>query len=138
MARGNDHCNRRDLLKLGIGGLTAGLFGEPLIRAVSADARRPADNARAVIYVFLSGGPPQRLPRRTRRVLPRQFPGVRGPARAPWSRTASPFRAGVYGAYPEYPFTMQPEAPHARDDSPFGAPNLSLPPGVSRPQLDSR
>src|SRR5262249_9268679 len=56
MKHGNDNHSRRDLLKLGIGGITAGLLGESLIRAVSADARRPADNARSVIYIFLSGG----------------------------------------------------------------------------------
>jgi hypothetical protein len=248
MARGDRHCNRRDLLKLGIGGVTAGLLGESLIRAVSADARCPADNPRSVIYIFLSGGLsqldsfdlkpdapaeirgefrpvatrtpgvrvcehlpllaqrsdlwalvrsmshpsnshshghammlcgrtvlapgfdanrptptdwpsiaavagqvtprrgilppavvlPERLIHRTGRVIPGQFAGVMGPARDPWFVEASPFRASVYGAYPEYAFTMQPEAAHVRDDSPFRAPSLSLPPGVSRPQLDDR
>ena len=56
MARGNDRCNRRDFLRFGVGGLTAGLLGESLIHAVTADALRPAANARSVIYIFLSGG----------------------------------------------------------------------------------
>src|SRR5205823_11507974 len=81
---------------------------------------------------------PERLIHRTGRVLPGQFAGVMGPARDPWFIEASPFRATTYGAYPEYAFTMQPEAPHVRDDAPFRAPSLTLPPGVSRPQLDTR
>src|SRR5437588_6273933 len=56
MARTNGHWNRRDLLRFGVGGLTAGLLGESLIRAVSADALRPAAGPRSVIYIFLSGG----------------------------------------------------------------------------------
>src|SRR6266550_3662968 len=56
MTHRNGHCNRRDLLRFGVGGLTAGLLGESLIHAVSADALRPAASARSVIYIFLSGG----------------------------------------------------------------------------------
>ena len=248
MARDNHHSNRRDFLKRGVGGLTAGLLGAPLIRAVSADTLRAAGNPRSVIYIFLSGGLsqldsfdlkpdapaeirgefrpvatrtpgirvcehlprlaqrshlwalvrsmshpsnshshghammlcgrtqlapgfsndrptptewpslaaiagqltprrgglpaavvlPEKLVHRTGRVIPGQFAGVMGSARDPWFLEASPFRASLYGAYPEYAFTMQPEAAHARDDSPFRAPSLSLPPGVSRPQLDGR
>ena len=248
MQRDNNHCHRRDLLKLGIGGLTAGLFGESLIRAVSADALRPADNPRSVIYIFLSGGLsqldsfdlkpdapadirgefrpiatrtpgihicehlpmlaqrshlwalvrslthpsnshshghaimltgrtllapgfdanrptpsewpsiaaiagqvtrrrgtlppaivlPERLIHRTGRVIPGQFAGMMGPARDPWFIEASPFRASTYGAYPEYAFTMQPEAPHVRDGSPFRAPSLSMPAGVTEPQMNGR
>jgi hypothetical protein len=248
MARRIDQGGRRDFLKLGVSGLSAGLLGESLIAAVSADGRRPAANARSVIYIFLSGGLsqldsfdlkpdapadirgefrpiatrtpgiriceqlprlaqrshlwalvrslshptnshshghammlcgrtqlapgfdanrptptdwpsiaalasqlaprrgalpsavvlPEKLIHRTGRVIPGQSAGVLGPAREPWFLEASPFRPNVYGAYPEYAFTMQPEAAHVRDASPFRAPSLSLPPGVSRPQLDGR
>ncbi len=248
MTHRNDHWNRRDLLQFSIGGLTAGLFGDSLIRAVSADTLRPANNARSVIYIFLSGGLsqldsfdlkpdapadirgefrpiatrtpgihicehlpmlaqrshlwalvrslthpsnshshghaimltgrmqlapgfdanrptpsewpsiaavagqvtprrgmlppaivlPEKLIHRTGRVIPGQFAGIMGPARDPWFIEASPFRANTYGAYPEYAFTMQPEAPHVRDDAPFRAPSLSLPTGVTQPQMNGR
>src|SRR5437867_7577292 len=48
--------NRRQALGLGVGGLTTGLMGESLIGAVSADTKRPAEHAKSVIYIFLSGG----------------------------------------------------------------------------------
>jgi len=61
-----DGFSRRDFLKIDalggaltlaeIGGLRSGLMGESLIGAVSADTQRPTARARAVIYIFLSGG----------------------------------------------------------------------------------
>src|SRR6187551_1437683 len=56
MGRDGKHLHRREVLKLGVGGLTTGLLGESLIGAVSADTLRPAADARSVIYIFLSGG----------------------------------------------------------------------------------
>jgi len=56
----------------------------------------------------------------------------------PWFIEASPYRARIYGAYPEYAFTMQPEAPYVRDDSVFQAPNLSLPAGLTSRQMQGR
>src|SRR3954471_21135581 len=47
---------RRQTLGLAVGGFTAGLLGEALIGAVSADTQQPPDRVRSVIYVFLSGG----------------------------------------------------------------------------------
>jgi hypothetical protein len=248
MARSSHPWSRRDLLKLGMGGLTGGLLGEGLIHAVSADALQSPAQARSVIYLFLSGGLsqldsfdlkpeapaeirgefrpiatrtpgiricehlpqlaqrshlwalvrslshpsnshshghammltghtdlapgfdanrptptewpsiaavagqvtprrgvlppaivlPEKLIHRTGRVIPGQFAGQMGPARDPWFIEASPFRSSVYGAYPQYAFTMQPEAPHVRDDSPFRAPSLSLPTGVTSGQMDRR
>lgn len=239
--------DRRHLLKLGIGGLTTGLFGERLIGGVFADApvRR---TGKSVIYIFLSGGlsqldsfdlkpdapadirgefqpiatrtsgihiceylprlaqrshlwtlvrsmshpstshshshammltgrtllPPgfdanrptpsdwpsmaaivgRVVPRRgplpsavvlpekivhmTGRLIPGQFAGQMGPRFDPWFIEASPYRARIYGAYPEYAFTMQPEAAGVRDDSVFQAPNLSLPGGLTSQQMHRR
>ncbi|HYT88138.1 MAG TPA: DUF1501 domain-containing protein [Gemmataceae bacterium] len=81
---------------------------------------------------------PERIVHRTGRTIPGQFGGQMGSARDPWFIEASPYRSNTYGAYPEYAFTMQPEAPHVRDDTIFRAPSLSLPPGVNRGQLDER
>jgi hypothetical protein len=242
------HWNRREMLASGVGGLTAGLMGESLIGAVSADARQPAAHARSVIYIFLSGGLsqldsfdlkpdapaeirgefrpaatrtpgiqicehlpqlarqsplwalvrslahttnghseghammltgrtplppgfsgnsptpadwpsiaaiagqvtrrrgilpaaavlPEKIVHMTGRTIPGQFAGQMGAARDPWFIEASPYRPRIYGAYPTYAFTMQPEAPHVRDDSAFRAPSLNLAPGVTQGQLDNR
>src|SRR5205809_2628112 len=56
MAYRSERWNRREALGFGVGGLTSGLLGESLIGAVSADTQRPPAQARAVIYIFLSGG----------------------------------------------------------------------------------
>src|SRR5262249_32013913 len=72
------------------------------------------------------------------RLIPGQFAGQMGSGRDPWFIEASPYRPRIYGAYPRYAFTMQPEAPGARDDSRFEAPSLALPPGVSAGQLGGR
>jgi hypothetical protein len=56
MTSNRSTCTRRDLLKFGLGGVTAGLLGESLIGAVSARARQLARSGKSVIYVFLSGG----------------------------------------------------------------------------------
>src|SRR5438552_12166984 len=60
------------------------------------------------------------------------------PRHDPWFIEASPYRARIYGAYPEYAFTMQPEAAGVRDESVYQAPNLSLPPGLTAGQMQGR
>jgi hypothetical protein len=240
--------NRRQTLGSGIGGLTAGLMGDALIGGVSADAIRPADRSRSVIYIFLSGGLSQidsfdlkpdapaeirgefrpiltrtpgiqicehlpRLAERSRlwslvrsmthpsnghseghaimltgrtalppgfngnsptpadwpsiaaiagqttrrrgllpaaavlpekivhmsgRSIPGQLAGQMGPACEPWFIEASPYRPRVYGAFPEYAFTMTPEAAHVADSSEYRAPRFSLPSHVSSGQLEQR
>lgn len=246
--RNQDCWSRREVLRLGIGGITTGLMGETLIHGVSADAPARPASAKSVIYIFLSGGLsqldsfdlkpdaaedirgefrpiatrtpgirisehlpmlaershlwalvrslthpsnehsmghaimltgrsrqatgfnpsrpmptdwpsiaaiisqaiprqgilpsavvlPEKIVHRTGRTIPGQFAGQMGPGRDPWFIEASPYRSRTYGAYPEYAFTMQPEAPHVRDDSAFQAPNLSLPANLSRSQLQQR
>src|SRR5262245_25845366 len=81
---------------------------------------------------------PEKLVHMTGRIIPGQSAGQMGPRHDPWFIDASPFRSRIYGAYPEYAFTMQPEAPNVRDPSPFRAPSLSLPAGVTQPQMDRR
>ncbi len=81
---------------------------------------------------------PEKIVHMSGRTIPGQFGGQMGPARTPWFIEASPYRPKIYGAYPEYAFTMAPEAPHVRDDSVFRAPNLNLPSGVDSRQLSHR
>ncbi|MBI2806222.1 MAG: DUF1501 domain-containing protein [Planctomycetes bacterium] len=81
---------------------------------------------------------PERIVHNTGRTIPGQFAGQMGPAREPWFIEASPFRGRIYGAYPEYAFTMAPEAAHVRDTSEFRAPSLSLPSSVTSGQLTKR
>ncbi len=81
---------------------------------------------------------PEKLVHMTGRLIPGQFAGQMGPRHDPWFIEASPYRARVYGAYPEYAFTMQPEEPGVRDDSRFQAPDLALAAGVGPGQLQRR
>jgi hypothetical protein len=238
--------NRRDLLRLSLGGITTALLGDSLIGSVSAGPHR-LNSTRSVIYIFLSGGlsqldsfdlkpdapleirgefrpfatrtpgiricehlprlaersnlwalvrsmshpsnahsdghammltgrtplPPgfdgnrptpadwpsiaalvgRMCPRRgglpsavvlpeklihmTGRTIPGQFAGQMGPRYDPLFIEASPFRSRIYGAYPEYAFTMQPEG-RVEDRSAFRAPNFTRPPGVSPAQMSDR
>jgi hypothetical protein len=81
---------------------------------------------------------PEKLVHMTGRIIPGQFAGQMGTRYDPWFIEASPFRARIYGAYPEYAFTMQPEAPGVEDQSPFQAPNLGLPDGITASQMRGR
>jgi hypothetical protein len=81
---------------------------------------------------------PEKIVHNTGRTIPGQFAGQMGPARDPWFIEASPYRPRIYGAYPEYAFTMAPEVPRVRDDSVFRAPSLNLPTGVTPGQLNER
>jgi hypothetical protein len=80
---------------------------------------------------------PEKLTHMTGRTIPGQFAGQMGSRYDPLFIEASPFRARVYGAYPEYAFTMQPEG-RVEDRSAFRAPNLTLPPGVNPAQMQDR
>jgi hypothetical protein len=80
---------------------------------------------------------PEKLIHQTGRIIPGQFAGQMGSRHDTLFIEASPFRARVYGAYPEYAFTMQPEG-RAEDRSAFQAPNFTLPTGVSSVQMDDR
>src|SRR5438094_9261232 len=51
---------------------------------------------------------PERIVHMTGRQVPGQYAGQMGPRHDPWFIEASPYRARIYGAYPEYAFTMQP------------------------------
>src|SRR5262249_1960940 len=81
---------------------------------------------------------PEKIVHRTGRVIPGQFAGQMGPRHDPWFIEASPYRASIYGAYPEYAFTMQPEEPFVRGPSVFQAPSLALPAGLTPGQMQSR
>jgi len=80
---------------------------------------------------------PERLIHNTGRTLPGQFGGIMGPQNDPWFVEASPYNPKSYGAYPEYEFHFV----RGREHNPklvFQSPNLSLPQGLSRPQLRDR
>jgi Protein of unknown function (DUF1501) len=81
---------------------------------------------------------PEKIVHNTGRTIPGQFAGQMGSARDPWFIEASPYRPRIYGAYPDYAFTMAPEAALVRDDSVFRAPSLNLPNGVTPGQLNDR
>src|SRR5207249_1998980 len=81
---------------------------------------------------------PEKLVHMTGRLIPGQFAGLLGARWDPHFIEASPYRPRIYGAYPEYAFTMQPEAPNVEDRSPFQAPNLNLPAGVGAMQMRGR
>ncbi len=81
---------------------------------------------------------PEKIVHMSGRVIPGQFAGQLGSRHDPWFIEASPYRARIYGAYPEYAFTMEPEAAGVTDPSRFQAPNLDLPAGLSRPQMQDR
>lgn len=81
---------------------------------------------------------PEKIVHNSGRTIPGQFAGQMGPARDPWFIEASPFRPRVYGAYPEYSFTMEPAATRVRDTAEFRAPSLNLPMGVSPDRLGDR
>jgi hypothetical protein len=246
MLRNRHNPNRRDLLRLSLGGISTALLGDSLIGSVSADPPRPP-TARSIIYIFLSGGLsqldsfdlkpdapaevrgefrpvatstlgiricehlprlaersnlwalvrsmshpsnahsdghammltgrtalppgfdgnrptpadwpsvaalvgrlcpgssglpsavalPEKLTHMTGRIIPGQFAGQMGSRHDPLFFEASPFRARVYGAYPEYAFTMQPEG-RVEDRSAFRAPNFTLPTGVNPAQMRDR
>lgn len=81
---------------------------------------------------------PDKIVHNTGRIIPGQFAGQMGQARDPWFIEASPYRPRIYGAYPEYAFTMVPAEAHVADPSEFRAPSLSLPAGVTSNQLNGR
>ncbi|MDX1947180.1 MAG: DUF1501 domain-containing protein [Pirellulaceae bacterium] len=101
----------------------------PSIAAIAGDQLAPAHNLPPAVAL------PERLVHRTGRVIPGQFAGTMGNHRDPWFIAASPFRANTYGAYPEYEFHHE----RGREDtkSPFQAPNLALPQGLSQGDFSS-
>lgn len=80
---------------------------------------------------------PDKIVHMTGRTIPGQFAGQMGARHDPWFIEAAPYRPRVYGAYPEYAFSMQPEGP-AEDNSPFQAPSLALPSGLTPHDLQGR
>jgi hypothetical protein len=81
---------------------------------------------------------PEKIVHNTGRSIPGQFGGQMGAACDPWFIEASPYRPRIYGAYPEYAFTMAPEAAHVADASEFRAPSLTLPTAVTPRDLNER
>ena len=80
---------------------------------------------------------PERLIHRTGRVIPGLFGGIMGSRRDPWFIDASPFNANSYGAYPDFEFHFE-RGRERNKNLQFQAPNLSLPQGLSRSQLQDR
>ena len=81
---------------------------------------------------------PERLIQpRLRRIIPGQGAGMMGPTREPWFVEASPYRSEVHGAYPGYQFEHT-DKPFPREETPFQAPNLSLPVGLGSERFRRR
>jgi len=68
---------------------------------------------------------------------PGQGAGMMGATREPWFVEAAPYRGELLGAYPDYAFDNL-DAPIAKKDFPFQAPNLSLPEGLARDRFHDR
>lgn len=102
----------------------------PSIAAVAGDATTPRNNLPPAVAL------PERLVHYSGRVIPGQFAGQMGPHRDPWFIEASPYHRTSYGAFPQYQFDHQ-ERGNA-DERVFQAPNLSLPHGLTQPELVRR
>ena len=79
---------------------------------------------------------PERIVHNSGRVIPGQFAARMGERRNPWFVEASPFFNMSFGAFPEYSFDHQERG--KPDPRRFGAPNLTLPHGLTRPRFDGR
>lgn len=79
---------------------------------------------------------PEQLVHYSGRIIPGQFAGIMGANHNPWFVEASPFHSTSYGAFPSHAFDHQ-DRGHA-DSRSFEAPSLSLPQGLTHPQLNRR
>ena len=79
---------------------------------------------------------PERIVHNSGRVIPGQFAARMGERRNPWFIEASPFFNMSFGAFPEYSFDHQERG--KPDPRRYGAPNLTLPHGLTRPRFDGR
>jgi hypothetical protein len=102
----------------------------PSIAAVSGAVTQPRNNLPPAAVL------PEQLVHYSGRIIPGQFAGIMGTNRNPWFIEASPFHATSYGAFPTHQFDHQDRG--NKDARVFEAPSLSLPQGLTRPQLDRR
>ncbi len=102
----------------------------PSIAAIAGAVTTPRNNLPPVAVL------PEQLVHTTGRIIPGQFAGIMGASRNPWFIEASPFHSSSYGAFPEWQFDHQKRG--NVDARLFEAPSLSLPHGLTRPQLTRR
>ena len=102
----------------------------PSIAAIAGNVTSPRNNLPPAAVV------PDQLVHYSGRVLPGQFAGEMGAHRNPWFIEASPFHSTSYGAFPAHQFDHQDRGD--KDGRVFEAPSLTLPHGMTRPQLDRR
>ena len=102
----------------------------PSIASIAGDVTSPRNNLPPAAVV------PDQLVHYSGRVLPGQFAGEMGAHRNPWFIEASPFHSTSYGAFPTQQFDHQDRGD--KDGRVFEAPSLTLPHGMTRPQLDRR
>ena len=102
----------------------------PAIAAVAGDVTQSRNNLPPAVAL------PERLVHYSGRVLPGQFAGQMGSSRDPWFLEASPYHSTSYGAFPQFQFDHQ-ERGNA-DERIFQAPNLTLPHGLTQPNLVRR
>ncbi|MFN9720218.1 MAG: DUF1501 domain-containing protein [Planctomycetota bacterium] len=102
----------------------------PSMAAIAGAVTTPRNNLPPAAVV------PEQLVHTTGRIIPGQFGGIMGISRNPWFIEASPFHSSSYGAFPEWQFDHQQRG--NADARSFEAPSLSLPHGLTRPQLTRR
>lgn len=133
----NDHSAGHHMMLTGRGELPPGFnpnlprSGDwPSIAAVAGGVTSMRNNLPTAAVL------PEQLVHYSGRVIPGQFAGLMGNQRNPWFIEASPFHATSYGAFPSNEFDHQDRG--NPDTRAFEAPSLSLPHGVTHPQLDRR
>lgn len=102
----------------------------PSIAAIAGAVSTPRNNLPPAAVL------PEQLVHYSGRVIPGQYAGIMGAHRNPWFVEASPFHATSYGAFPERAFDHQDRG--NKDARIFEAPSLTLPHGLTRPQLTRR
>jgi len=103
----------------------------PSMAAVAGAVTAPRNNLPPAVIL------PEALRTAPTKFVPGQLAGMMGARRDPWIISASPYRAKSWGAYPTHAFEHHDEK-WLDDQSPFAAPNLSLPEGLNPGRLDRR
>lgn len=102
----------------------------PSIAAIAGAVTTPRNNLPPAAVL------PEQLVHSSGRIIPGQYAGIMGTQRNPWFVDASPFHGTSYGAFPEWQFDHQDRG--NKDARIFEAPSLTLPHGLTRPQLTRR
>ena len=133
----NEHSAGHHIMLTGRSDLPPGFSGSrpqgtdwPSITAIAGEVTQSRNNLPPVAVL------PEKRVHNSGRVIPGQFAARMGDRRNPWFIEASSFHNTSFGAFPEYTFDHQDRG--KPDPRQYGAPNLSLPHGLTRPRFDGR